>query len=112
MRTRCGMLGLVQLAALFMLGAAAALAQPANPAPFHLLETTIDDIHAAMRSGQLTCTRLVQSYLSRIAAYDQAGPKLNAIQNVNPKALAIAERLDAAYRSAGPVDPSTASRCS
>ena len=42
---------------------------------FDVVDATIDDIHAAMRSGALTCTQLVQSYLDRIAAYDQAGPK-------------------------------------
>ena len=36
------------------------LAQPAPPRPpFHLVGATIDGIHAAMASGQLTCTRLV-----------------------------------------------------
>jgi amidase len=82
------------------------LAQPAPPRPpFHLLGATIDGIHAAMTSGQLTCTRLVQAYLDRIAAYDQAGPRLNAIQNINPNAMALASKLDAVYRTSGPVGP-------
>lgn len=41
---------------------------------FDVVETIIDGIHAAIRSGALTGTELVQSYLDRIAAYDQAGP--------------------------------------
>src|SRR3984957_6452351 len=82
------------------------LAQPAPPRPpFHLVGATIDGIHAAMASGQLTCTRLVQAYLDRIATYDQAGPKLNAIQNINPNAMALAAKLDAAMRTSGPVGP-------
>ena len=80
-------------------------AQSPPPAAFHLQETTIEGIHAAMRSGELTCTRLVQAYLDRIAAYDQAGPKLNAVQNINPHALARAGKLDAAWRATGPVGP-------
>ena len=56
-------------------------------APFHLLEATIDGIHAEMRAGRLSCGQLVQAYLNRIKAYDQAGPALNAIQNVNSDAL-------------------------
>src|SRR3954463_15808149 len=35
--------------------------QPAHG--FHLLEASISDIHAAMRSGQLTCRGLVQMYM-------------------------------------------------
>ena len=92
-------------AALLLSMSAAASGQSAAPATFHLQEATIGGIHAAMRSGELTCTRLVQAYLDRIAAYDQAGPKLNAVQNVNPHALARAGKLDAAWRTSGPVGP-------
>ncbi|HLH98835.1 MAG TPA: amidase family protein [Xanthobacteraceae bacterium] len=82
-----------------------ALAQPAPANHFQLMEATIDSIHAAMRAGELSCTALVQAYLDRIAAYDQAGPKLNAIQSANPHALTEAARLDAAFRTSGPVGP-------
>src|SRR5262245_54444187 len=67
--------------------------------------TTIDGIHAAMRSGGLNCTKLVRSYLDRIAAYDQAGPKLNAVQNVNPRALEEAADLDAKFKASGEMAP-------
>jgi amidase len=76
-------------------------AAPAAPADFDVVEATIDGIHAAMRTGGLSCTKLVQSYLDRIAAYDQAGPKLNAVQNVNPHALKQAADLDAKFRASG-----------
>ena len=39
--------------------------------PFNVLETTIDDIHSAYKSGQLTSHQLVQMYLDRIEAYDK-----------------------------------------
>src|SRR6266478_3484936 len=39
-------------------------------------------------------TALTQAYLARIEAYDRAGPKLNAVREVNPEALAIAASLD------------------
>jgi Asp-tRNA(Asn)/Glu-tRNA(Gln) amidotransferase A subunit family amidase len=78
---------------------------PTGPAGFHLLETTIEDVHAAFRSGRLTCRQLVDLYLKRIAAYDQAGPRLNALQTVNPRALQEAERLDATFRASGPTGP-------
>jgi hypothetical protein len=47
--------------------------------PFHLDEATISDVHAAYKSGALTSVRLVQAYLERIRACDQAGPKLNVV---------------------------------
>ncbi len=72
---------------------------------FNLIETTIADVHAAYRSGDLTCRQLVQMYLDRIEAFDKDGPAINAIISVNSKALEEADRLDAAFKSAGPVGP-------
>ena len=69
---------------------------------FRLLEATIDDAHAAFASGELTCRALVQGYLDRIAAYDQTGPSLNAVQTINRDALAQADALDAAYAEGRP----------
>ena len=77
----------------------------AGQTPFHLLETTIDNVHAALRSGQITCRQLVELYLKRIEAYDQAGPRLNAVQTVNPRAFEEAERLDREYSASGPTGP-------
>ena len=72
---------------------------------FNILETTIADVHAAYRSGQLTCRQLVQSYLDRIENYDRQGPAINAIITINPAALKEAERLDAAFKAGGFVGP-------
>jgi Asp-tRNA(Asn)/Glu-tRNA(Gln) amidotransferase A subunit family amidase len=69
------------------------------------METTIDEIHAAYKSGQLTARQLVQAYLDRIEAYDKKGPAINAIITVNPKALEEADRLDAAFKASGFVGP-------
>ena len=77
----------------------------APPASFHLVEATIDDIHAAFGANRLTCRALVEAYLRRIEAYDKVGPRLNAVQTVNPRALQEADRLDAAFRSSGPAGP-------
>lgn len=76
-----------------------------RPATFRLLEATIDDIHAAFQSGQLTCRELVERYLKRIDAYNKTGPRLNAVQTINPHALAEADRLDALFQSTGLVGP-------
>jgi Asp-tRNA(Asn)/Glu-tRNA(Gln) amidotransferase A subunit family amidase len=49
--------------------------------------------------------------LARIAAYDQAGPRLNAIVTLNPHALAEADALDLERKTKGPRVRCTASRC-
>ena len=72
---------------------------------FNPIETTIADVHAAYRCGELTCRQLVQTYLDRIEAFDKSGPAINAIISVNPGALAEADRLDAAFKSSGPAGP-------
>ena len=72
---------------------------------FELMETSIDEIHAAYKSGTLTCTQLVQMYLDRIDAYDQKGPKINALITLNPNVLAEAAKLDAAFKKSGFVGP-------
>jgi Asp-tRNA(Asn)/Glu-tRNA(Gln) amidotransferase A subunit family amidase len=61
---------------------------------FDLMETTVADVHAALRSGSLTCRALVSAYLDRIEAYDQVGPTLNSVQTINPEALREADVLD------------------
>jgi Asp-tRNA(Asn)/Glu-tRNA(Gln) amidotransferase A subunit family amidase len=66
----------------------------AQTAQFQIEETTIAQIHAALRDGRLTCRGLVSEYLKRIEAYDKKGPALNAITLVNPEALALADALD------------------
>ena len=65
---------------------------------FDVMETTIQKVHQAIQAGNLTVRALVEAYLARIRAYDQAGPKLNAIILVNPKALEEADRLDRLYQ--------------
>jgi Asp-tRNA(Asn)/Glu-tRNA(Gln) amidotransferase A subunit family amidase len=64
---------------------------------FELNETTIADIHRAIRSGRITCHQLVEAYLKRIEAYDQS-TKLNSIVIVNPQAIAEADRLDEEFK--------------
>ncbi|MCC7055660.1 MAG: hypothetical protein IT355_20480 [Gemmatimonadaceae bacterium] len=68
---------------------------------FDVMEATIPGVQAAMDARRLTCRGLVQAYLDRIAAYDQRGPALNAIQHVNTRALAEADSLDGVLRAKG-----------
>jgi Asp-tRNA(Asn)/Glu-tRNA(Gln) amidotransferase A subunit family amidase len=80
-------------------------AQGSRPRSIDVVEATIDDVRAALQSGRARCRDVVDAYLRRIDAYDQAGPGLNAIQTVNPSALTEADRLDAAFAASGPVGP-------
>jgi amidase len=65
-------------------------------------EASVTELQEAMTEKRITAVQLVNAYLARIAAYDQAGPKLNAIIRLNPTARADAARLDA-ERLAGKV---------
>lgn len=76
--------------------------QPEKVAAFNVVEATIPELQAALSTGRLTSVQLVDAYLARIRAYDQRGPRLNAIIRVNPRARAEAEALDA-ERKAGKV---------
>jgi amidase len=92
-------LGLRIACAVFI--ASLSTAADAQQPRFHLIEATIDGIHAELRAGRLSCVQLVRAYLNRIKAYDQAGPTLNAVQNVNRGALEQASELDAKLRTSG-----------
>ena len=61
-----------------------------------LEEATVSGLQAAMASGQATARQITQGYLSRIADVDK---KLNSIIELNPDALAIADRCDAERRA-------------
>jgi amidase len=80
--------------------AAAPAAAPETPAAdFDLTEASITDLQARLKSGQSTSRTLCQGYLDRIAQLDRAGPKLNAIIELNPDALKIADALDKERRA-------------
>jgi amidase len=82
---------------------------PAHPAarqdtagvPFRLEEATVADIHRALDAGTVTCRQLVQLYVNRIRAYDDDGPRLNAVTTVNPRALETAAALDEERKTSG-----------
>ncbi len=60
--------------------------------PFaELVEVTIPQLQAQMKSGKLTARRLTEMYLERIKQIDT---KTRAVIELNPDALAIADKLD------------------
>lgn len=74
----------------------------ANAGTFAFAEVGIDELQARMGRGELTSHALTQAYLDRIAAIDDAGPRLNAVIQINPNALKEADARDA-ERKAGRV---------
>jgi amidase len=73
---------------------------PAAPSStFDVAEKSIVQLLAAQRIGTVTSHDLVEKYLARIKAFDQDGPRLNAMIALNPKALEQADALDAERRA-------------
>jgi len=81
-----------------VLGARAAAAEEAaesaavDAASTGVEEVSIAQLQAMMTSGQLSSVEITRMYLNRIATIDRA--KVNAIVEVNPQALAIANARD------------------
>ena len=91
-----------RIARRFTLAAALLLCAPAAHAQSVDLDAaTIQQLAAAMDAGSLTSERLVTLSLARIGAYDDAGPRLNAVLTRNPKALEQARALDAERKRTG-----------
>lgn len=59
-----------------------------NPAKLDqkFCELTVSRFHAALQSGEVTVAELVDWYLARIEAHNQAGAGLQAVVTINPKA--------------------------
>ncbi|HTJ11926.1 MAG TPA: amidase [Dinghuibacter sp.] len=69
---------------------------------FDLAEATIDQLQQKMQQGTATARSLAEAYLKRIDQHDKKGAGLNAVIELNPDALAIADDLDK-ERKAGKV---------
>src|SRR5439155_1335751 len=75
-------------------GATAMAAEGAAEGNVCVENATVAELQQALAEGRTTATALTRAYLARIEAYDRAGPRLNAVREVNPEALAIAASLD------------------
>jgi len=100
------------------LSAARAVAAEPTPSPtkaFEFDEATISDLQRRMTAGEISAHSLAQAYLSRIDEIDdncsrtacekQKAVGLNAVLEINPGALAIADELDKERKSKGPRGP-------
>src|ERR1700743_2061655 len=61
---------------------------------FELNEVTITMLQQKMQGKEYTSRSITEKYLKRIDEIDKAGPKLNAVIQVNPDALSIADVMD------------------
>ena len=62
------------------------------------METSIEEVLAALAAGRITSVELTARYLSRIGAFDREGARLCAIPVLNPDALAMAAESDRRWR--------------
>lgn len=107
MRT-AALVALVALGALSLSATQSQSARQAAPEPlrdFDVLEKTIPDLQQHMQTGTISSRELVALYLARVRAYDQDGPRINAMITLNPRALEAAAALDEERRSRGPRGP-------
>jgi amidase len=66
---------------------------------FELNEETISSLQDKMAAGKYTSEQITNLYLKRIQEIDKNGPLLNAVIEINPDAVAIAQALDAERKS-------------
>ncbi len=67
---------------------------PVSEEEFVLNEVTIDELQQKMENGEYTSRSITEQYLKRIDAIDKNGIKLNAVIELNPDALSIADTMD------------------
>jgi len=68
-------------------------------------DATVAQLQAQMASGRLTSESLTRAYIARILAFDQDGPGVNAVMELNPDALSMARRADALRRQGKVLGP-------
>ena len=68
-------------------------------------ELTILELQDKMESGEYSARMIIEMYLERIEALDKRGPAINAIIELNPDALVIADTLDAEREAKGSRGP-------
>ena len=80
-------------------------ARAASAQDFNLEEATLADLGKGFASGRFTARSIAEWYLARIDSLDKKGPKINAVIELNPDALEIANALDRERTAKGPRGP-------
>ncbi|MEN2768797.1 amidase family protein [Ornithinibacillus xuwenensis] len=70
-----------------------------------LIEASVVELQEAMDRGKVSAKKLTMLFLEQIAKYNHDGPMLNAVIEVNPDALFIAEALDLERKEIGSRGP-------
>jgi len=65
-------------------------------------EYSIIELSQGINSGKWTSVDLVNMYINQISKFDQEGPKLNSIAEINPDVYEIARSLDKEFLEKGP----------
>lgn len=73
--------------------------------PFELEEIAISELQNGMKSGRFTAGSLVEKYSARIEEMNKRGPAINAVIEMNPEAVSIADALDKERKAKGPRGP-------
>lgn len=68
--------------------------EPVSSGYAYLEEITLQQLQTGYQQGTFTIEKVVTDYLKRIEDLDKAGPALNSIMYVNPKAIEVARQLD------------------
>ena len=69
-------------------------ASPPSAAASATVYGSIGDLQQQMASGKLDSQRLVDAFVQRIDSLDQAGPRVNAVLQLNPEVQKIAAQRD------------------
>ncbi|PLL10621.1 amidase [Tabrizicola sp. TH137] len=71
----------------------------------NIVEASLNDLRAALEAGDVTSVSLTAAYLSRIAALDRHGPRLNAVPVLNPDMFDEARASDLRRAEGRPIGP-------
>ena len=98
------LIGAVTSVAIPALAGARAMAPTPSPRAaqvpaFELDEVTIAELQQGMKSGKYSAHSIAEKYLARIDALDKKGPAINALIELNPDVLAIADAVDKERKS-------------
>jgi amidase len=100
---KTGLMGAAAVAAASQLDITASAQTPSKP--FELEEITVAELRAGLDSGRFTSQRLVEMYSQRIVDIDKQGPAINAVIEMNPDAMAMAQKADQERKAGGARGP-------